>query len=61
MSAPAEAYRSPYTPYAGSSTPPATVAPAEGKLDLWTFFWLALVNTAIIAVSGVVTWWFVHH
>ncbi|HYA10163.1 MAG TPA: hypothetical protein VEH10_00600 [Thermoplasmata archaeon] len=58
MSAPP--YRSPYTPYPGSSTPPATVGPHEGKLELWGFFWLALLNTLIIAVAGVVTWWVVH-
>jgi hypothetical protein len=53
-------YQNPYTPYAGSSMPPATMTPAEGKADLWGFFWLALLNTAIIAAAGIVTWWFVH-
>ncbi len=53
-------YRTPYTPYPGSSTPAASVDPKEGRAELWGFFWLALLNTLIIAVVGVVTWWFVH-
>jgi hypothetical protein len=52
-------YRTPYTPYPGSSTPSATVGPEEGKRELWGFFWLALLNTVIIAVAGIVTWWLV--
>jgi hypothetical protein len=55
-----EPFRNPYTTYPGSSTPPAHTTPEEGKRDLWTFFWLALLNTAIIAVAGITTWWFVH-
>lgn len=54
------AFRTPYTPTPGSSTPGPHVAPTEGRSDLWGFFWLALLNTAIIAVAGVVTWWLVH-
>lgn len=54
------AYSTPYTPYPGSSTPPAEMTPEEGKADLWGFFWLALLNTAIIATAGITTWWFVH-
>ncbi len=53
-------YQSPYTPTPGSSTPSATVKPHEGRRELWGFFWLALLNTAIIAVAGIVTWWYVH-
>ena len=53
-------YRTPYTPYPGSSTPSASVHPQEGRAELWGFFWLALLNTLVIAVVGVVTWWFVH-
>jgi hypothetical protein len=53
-------YRNPYTPYAGSSTPSANVGPEEGKHELWSFFWLALLNTLIIAIAGIVTWWIVH-
>ncbi|HTP54187.1 MAG TPA: hypothetical protein VML94_04370 [Thermoplasmata archaeon] len=54
-----EGYSNPYTPYPGSSTPPSATTPEEGKADLWGFFWLALLNTAIIAVAGIATWWFV--
>jgi len=36
------------------------VTPEEGRQDLWTFFWLALLNTAIIAAAGIATWWVVH-
>jgi len=55
-----ESFRNPYTPYPGSSTPPASTSPEEGQRDLWAFFWLALLNTAIISVAGIATWWFVH-
>lgn len=55
-----EPFRNPYTPYPGGATPSGETPPEEGKRDLWTFFWFALLNTAIIAVAGVVTWWFVH-
>jgi len=55
-----EGYRNPYTPTPGGSTPPDGTTPEEGKRDLWSFFWLALLNTLIIAVAGVVAWWFVH-
>ncbi len=61
MSAPSETYRSPYTPYPGSSTPPPSVQPTEGKGEMWTFFWLTLVNTVVIAVAGIATWWLVTH
>jgi len=53
-------FRTPYTPYPGSSTPPSSVGPEEGKHELWGFFWLALLNTLIIAVAGLVAWWLVH-
>ncbi|MGD0250830.1 MAG: hypothetical protein ABSB97_08125 [Thermoplasmata archaeon] len=61
MSADAEPFRTPYAPSPGSSTPSPHVGPAEGKSELWTFFWLALLNTLIIAVAGIVTWWYVTH
>ena len=54
-----ESYRYPFTPYPGSSTPPASTTPEEGKGELWGFFWLALINTLIIAAAGIVTWWLV--
>jgi hypothetical protein len=53
-------YRTPYTPYPGSSTPGAEVGPEEGMGELWGFFWLSLLNTVIIAVAGIVAWWLVH-
>ncbi|HKN07282.1 MAG TPA: hypothetical protein VJ021_06775 [Thermoplasmata archaeon] len=55
-----EPYRTPYTAYPGGSMPPAETTPEEGKRDLWTFFWLALLNTIIIAAAGILTWWLVH-
>jgi hypothetical protein len=49
----------PYATSPGSSTPGPEVSPEEGTRDLWAFFWLALANTAIIAVAGIVAWLFV--
>ena len=60
MATEGDAYRYPFTPYAGSSTPSSDVPPSEGKRDLWTFFWLSIANTGIIAVTGIVTWWLVN-
>jgi len=59
MTESASGFQTPYTPSPGSSTPSPNVSPAEGKADLWAFFWLALLNTAIIAVAGIVAWVFV--
>jgi hypothetical protein len=57
MAAPSHtAFRTPYIPTPGSSTPGPQVHPAEGRKDLREFFWLSLANTAIISVAGVVTW-----
>jgi hypothetical protein len=53
-------YSNPYARTPGASMPPPETTPEEGKADLWGFFWLALLNTAIIASAGIVTWWFVH-
>lgn len=36
--------------------PGPEVTPAEGKRELWSFFWLTLVNTAIIAIAGIAAW-----
>jgi hypothetical protein len=59
MTTPAStSFRSPYTPYPGGG-PSADTTPEEGVSELWTFFWLAILNTVIIGVAGVVTWWFV--
>jgi hypothetical protein len=56
----ADPYRNPYTPYPGGSTPSGHVGPGEGKRELWGFFWLTLLNTLIIAVTGIVAWTLVH-
>lgn len=53
-------FRTPYTPTPGSSTPGPHVSPTEGTSELWGFFWLALLNTLVIAVAGVVTWFAIH-
>ena len=53
-------YRTPYTPTPGSSTTSPSVGPDEGKAELWGYFWLALLNTAIILAVGVSTWLYVH-
>ena len=55
------AFHSPYAVTPGSSTPSPEVGRKEGVSELWTFFWLAIVNTVIIGVAGVVTWLLVHH
>jgi hypothetical protein len=55
-----EAFSTPYTRSPGSSTPGSETTPAEGKADLWGLFWLALLNTGIVAAAGIGTWWFVH-
>ncbi|HZY70358.1 MAG TPA: hypothetical protein VFF67_05195 [Thermoplasmata archaeon] len=54
------AWKSPYTPSPGSSTPGPTVDPLEGKGELVGFFYLSLACTVIIAVAGVATWLLVH-
>lgn len=54
-------FRWPYAPSPGSSTPPSDVTPSEGNRELWAFFWLGLVNTAIIGGSGVAAWLLIHH
>jgi hypothetical protein len=61
VGADAESFRTPYAPSPGSSTPPPGVGPTEGKRELWAFFWLALLNTLIIAVAGIVAWVLVTH
>jgi len=60
MTRPTQSYRTPYTPYPGGSSPPAEMTPEEGTTDLWAFFWLALLNTAIIVGVGLAAWFYVH-
>lgn len=51
------AWKTPFTPSPGSSTPGPAVDPAEGTGELMGFFYLSLACSAIIAVVGVVTWY----
>jgi len=53
-------WTTPYTPSPGSSTPGPEVTPTEGRAELVGFFWLSLVNTAIIVVVGLAVWFYVH-
>ncbi|MCI4325477.1 MAG: hypothetical protein L3K00_06325 [Thermoplasmata archaeon] len=50
----------PYTTTPGSSTPGVGVSPEEGSADLWTFFWLSAVSTAILIVVAAAGWLIVH-
>ncbi len=60
MTEAASEFHSPYTPYPGSSTPSANVPRAEGQKDIWSFFWLSIGNSTIIAVAGIAAWFVVH-
>ena len=55
------AFRTPYTPTPGNSGPGPHVSPEEGHKDLWSFFWLTLANTTIIAVAGIAAFLYVNH
>ena len=55
------AFQTPYARAPGGSLPPPATPPAEGRSELWAFFWLSLLNTAIIAVVGISVWLLVHH
>jgi hypothetical protein len=59
MASPGHSYRFPYTPTPGGSTPGPEVTPEQGIRDLWGFFWLAVLNSVIIAVAGLVVWFLV--
>ncbi len=61
MTDPSGGYRTPYTTTPGSSTPSPDVTPHEGTSDLRLFFWLAILNTAIIGGGGVIAWAFATH
>jgi hypothetical protein len=59
--APSEsAVANPYATSPGSSTPGAGVSPEEGSADLWTFFWLSAISTAILIVVAAAGWLLVH-
>lgn len=60
MSDPAPAWESPYGTSPGSSTPSPDVTPQWGRHELTTFFWLAIINTAIIGGAGTIAWLLVH-
>jgi hypothetical protein len=51
----------PYTRTPGGATPAPETPPDEGRSELWTFFWLSLACTAIIAVVGLAVWLPVHY
>jgi len=51
-------------PYAGSpgtSTPGPHIDRGEGVSDLWSFFWLSIVGTAILIVVGLAALLLIHH
>jgi hypothetical protein len=60
MSSGPEEYHFPYTATPGTSTQEPHITPEEGIKDLWAFFWLAILNSLIIVVAGVATWYYVH-
>ena len=60
MSETAAAHRSPFTTSPGSSTPPPSTSPEEGREDLYSFVILSVLNTAIIAIVGLAVWLSVH-
>lgn len=57
---PDESFRWPYTPGPGGSTPPATTNREEGRSEVRAFFWLAILNTVIIAAVGITIWFLMH-
>jgi hypothetical protein len=61
MTESATPWRTPYSQTPGSSTTGPHVGPEEGKSELWGFFWLSLLNTAVIVLVGFSTWLYVHH
>ena len=60
MTAGPSAFRSPYTPSPGSSTPGPETTPAEGTAELWAFFWVAIVSVVIITIGGLGAYFYVH-
>jgi len=50
----------PYTPTPGGSTPSPTTGREEGRSEVQAFFWLALLNTIIIAAVGLTMWFLLH-
>jgi hypothetical protein len=61
MTGPRKPYQFPYTPTPGGALPPPSMTPAEGTADLWGYFWMALLSTLIIAVTGLLTLGYVRH
>ena len=60
MSDPVPGWQTPYGTTPGSSTPSPEVSPQWGRQELRTFFWLAIINTAIIGAAGTAAWLLVH-
>ncbi|MCI4334316.1 MAG: hypothetical protein L3K04_01585 [Thermoplasmata archaeon] len=54
-------FQTPYARSPGGSLPDPSTPPAEGRRELWSFFWLSLLNTAIIGTAGVAVWLLIHH
>jgi hypothetical protein len=50
----------PYTPTPGGATPSATTDRKEGRHEVEMLFWLALINTLIVAVVGITVWFLLH-
>lgn len=50
----------PYTPTPGGATPPVSTDRTEGRSEVRSFFWLALFNTLLFAVVGLVVWFLLH-
>ncbi len=61
MDAADEAYRSPYTPTPGGSVPGPEGTAAEGRAELWTFFWVTVASVVIIAAFGIGAWLYWHY
>jgi hypothetical protein len=55
------AFQTPYARSPGGSLPPPSTPPAEGRSELWAFFWLSLANTVIIAGAGIGAYLLIHH
>jgi hypothetical protein len=63
MSEPGARFPEPQNPYGGppgGSTPPPTQTAEGGLFELKFFFFIALLSTGVISVSGIVVWLVIH-